>query len=494
MICVSIARTRQRMMVAEHQAIAERGCELVEWRVDYLQRHSDVLKLLPSRPTPVIFTVRRPPDGGRWSGTEEERQVLLRSAIVAGVDYIDLEDDIAAKIPRYGKTKRIISHHNFTETPGELEGIHARMTKLNPDIIKLVTMANSPSDCARMLKVVETAQVPTIGFCMGEFGMFSRILCGKYGAPFTYASISREREVAPGQLTFDELKKLYRFDQITAQTPVYAVLGDPIGHSLSPLLHNRELAKQKLPGVYVPIRLPADQMESSLKALQSLQIQGFSVTIPHKEAIAAKFPAGEELVKKLGAANTLYLSDGGWKTANTDYHAAMDSLQEILKPDEAIAGKRCLVLGAGGAARAIAFGLVQAGGAVVIAGRTQARAKVLSEELGCRFVSWENRGAEYADILVNCTPQGMSPNFDETPYEEHWLRDEMIVFETIYNPEQTLLLKMARQRGCRTVSGVEMFVRQAAGQFQFFTGKPASLESLRETLRRSISAAKYDDE
>lgn len=493
MICVTIARTRQRMLVAEHQAMAEKGADLVEWRVDYLQRHTDVLKLLPARPTPVIFTVRRPKDGGRWSGTEEERQVLLRSAIVAGVDYVDLEDDIARKIPRYGKTQRIISHHNFQETPDNLEEIYAGMTELQPDIIKLVTMANSPLDGVRLLNLVKSAKVPTIGFCMGEFGMFSRVLCCKFGAKFTYAAVSREREVAPGQLTFDELAKLYRFNDIGADTPVYAVLGDPISHSLSPLLHNRELAARKLSGTYVPIRVPADRFEECVKGLQSVGIRGFSVTIPHKEAAAKMYPATDPLVDRVQASNTLYRDGSTWKAANTDYQAAMESLQAVLAPGESLSGKRCIILGAGGVARAIAYGLIDAGAAVVIAGRTSSRAKKLAEELGCRHCGWENRGAEYADVVVNCTPIGMTPKFDESPYEAHWFRDETIVFDTIYTPEQTLFIKEARERGCRNVTGVEMFVRQAAAQFRLFTGQPASLDSMRETLRRAISAARFDD-
>lgn len=493
MICVTIARTRQRMLVAEHQAMAEKGADLVEWRVDYLQRHTNVLKLLPARPTPVIFTVRRPKDGGRWSGTEEERQVLLRSAIVAGVDYVDLEDDIARKIPRYGKTQRIISHHNFQETPENLEEIYAGMTELQPDIIKLVTMANSPLDGVRLLNLVKSAKVPTIGFCMGEFGMFSRVLCCKFGATFTYAAVSREREVAPGQLTFDELAKLYRFNDIGADTPVYAVLGDPISHSLSPLLHNRELAARNLPGTYVPIRVPADRFEECVKGLQSVGIRGFSVTIPHKEAAAKMYPATDPLVDRVQASNTLYRDGSTWKAANTDYQAAMESLQAVLAPGESLSGKRCIILGAGGVARAIAYGLIDAGAAVVIAGRTSSRAKKLAEELGCRHCGWENRGAEYADVVVNCTPIGMTPKFDESPYEAHWFRDETIVFDTIYTPEQTLFIKEARERGCRNVTGVEMFVRQAAAQFRLFTGQPASLDSMRETLRRAISAARFDD-
>ncbi len=491
LICVSIARTRHKMMLAEHKALADRGAKLIELRLDFLQKAPDVSRLLKDRPTPVIVTCRRPEDQGRWAGTEEQRRMLLRSAIVAGADYVDLEDDIAKAIPRYGKTKRIISRHNFEETPERLEEIHAELTRLDPDVIKLVTMANDPADCARMLELVAKAKVPTVGFCMGEFGQMSRILCGKFGAPFTYATFSKERELAPGQLAFQEMKDVYHFEEINRETAMFGVLGDPVGHSLSPLLHNTAMRKIGFNGVYLPLRVTRDQFDRTLDELDDLNFRGFSVTIPHKEAALRKFPEAEEIVLAIGAANTLYRdATGGWCSDNTDYAAALESLHLALKPGDTLAGKRVLLLGAGGAARAIAQGVVRAGAALVIASRSQDRARALAERLMCRFSSWENRGSESADLLVNCTPVGMHPNVNETPFPQHWLREDMGVFDTIYNPEQTLLIKEAKERNCRTVSGMEMFIRQAAAQFELFTGQSVELDDLRETLRKGISAAK----
>ena len=491
MICVSIARTRHKMVLAEHQALAQRGAQLVELRVDWLSRAPDIPRLLKDRPTPVVVTCRRRTDGGKWVGTEDARRMVLRTAIVSGADYVDLEDDIARSIPRYGKTKRIVSHHDFETTPDDLEAIWAEMAEMNPDVIKLVTMANHPGDCIRLLKLVSEATVPTVGFCMGEFGTASRILCGKYGSPFTYAAFSAEREVAPGILTFREMKDLYRFDEINRETKVFGVLGDPIGHSLSPLLHNMAMKQTGFNGVYLPLRVTRDQLSRTFHDFAWLDVRGYSVTIPHKEAALAKAARCEEIVRQIGAANTLSLDDSGqWEADNTDFQAALDCLQLPLEEGDTLEGKRILMLGAGGVARAIGLGVTRRGGVLVIASRTADRAKALAESLACRQITWENRGAEYADILINCTPVGMHPNVDETPFHENWMRDDMIVFDTIYNPEQTLLLKEARAHNCRTVSGIEMFVRQAAAQFQRFTGHTAPLETLKETLRNGISAAK----
>src|SRR5690606_25117781 len=206
MICVTLGRTRHKMMLAEHQALAEAGAELVELRLDWLRRMPELSRLLAEKPTKVVVTVRRPEDLGKWRGDEDQRMTLLRQAIVDGVEYVDLEMDTAKKIPRYGPTKRIISYHNFKQTPDDLEEIFEQMQKLDPDVIKLATMANSPADNVRMLRLVAEAPILTVGFCMGEMGLPSRILCGKYGSPWTYATFSSERIMAPGQLTSEEMK------------------------------------------------------------------------------------------------------------------------------------------------------------------------------------------------------------------------------------------------------------------------------------------------
>lgn len=492
MICVSIGRTRHKMMTYEHHALAEQGAELVELRIDWLSQPPDLVRLLNDRPTPAVVTCRRKADRGRWNRTEDQRQALLRAAMVANVEYVDLEDDIAESIPRYNGTKRIVSHHDFDQTPDNLEEIYARLTRMDPDVVKIVTMANSPSDCVRMLELVSGADVPTVGFCMGELGMPSRVLCGKYGAPFTYASFSSEREMAPSQLSFAEMKNVYRYDDINAETEVYGVLGDPIAHSMSPLIHNAAFVEEGLNCVYLAFRVLKGSLNSVLEDFEWLDVRGYSVTIPHKMAVLPKADYRDGPVVDIGAANTLYRDSlGGWHAANTDYDAALASIRLGLQQgeygDDNLQGKRVMILGAGGVARAIGLGVARAGAAVTISNRTHDRALELAETLGCQQIQWENRGTVYSDILINCTPVGMHPDLDASPFPMHWLRENMLVVDTIYNPENTLLLKRAKERGCRVVSGVEMFVRQAAVQFELFTARAAPIETMRDVLRKGIS-------
>jgi 3-dehydroquinate dehydratase/shikimate dehydrogenase len=478
------------MMLAEHVSLAAKGAPLVELRLDWLRNLPDLARLLKERPTPVVVTCRRPSDGGRWRGSEEQRLMLLRQAIVQGVEYVDLEADVAGSIPRFGGTRRIISHHDFAETPDDLEDIHERLKGLSPDIIKIVTMARTPSDNVRLLKLVAEADVPTIGFCMGDLGLTSRVLCGKYGAPFTYATFSAEREMAPGQVPFELMRDLYRYDHIDADTRVFGVLGDPIAHSYSPRVHNAAFAREGINAVYLPFRVPAEDLRDTLQAFAAIDVQGYSVTIPHKEAVvdAAMYP--DESVKAIGAANTLYRDDRGrWYAANTDYEAALTTLRSALlaRGDDRLAGKKVLILGAGGVAKAIGLAVSRADAGVTVANRNKPRGRALAEQLNCQFINWENRGSVYADVLINCTPVGMFPDMDQTPYPEHWLREGMVVFDTIYNPENTLLIKHARARGCTVVSGLDMFIRQAGAQFECFVQRPPPTDVMYAALREAMS-------
>ncbi len=499
MICVSLGRTRHKMMIAEHQRLAERGAQLVELRLDWLGSPPDLGRLLKNKPTPVVITCRRSHDKGLWKFPEEQRLTLLRAAIVAGVDYVDLEEDIAGTIRRYGPTKRIISYHNFDETPDNLEEIHARLLKHDPDVVKIVTLAKTPADNIRMLQVVRDSPKPTVGFCMGDLGVWSRICCAKYGSPFTYATFSSERTMAPGQLTYEETRDVFHFDRINRETRVFGVVADPVSHSLSPLIHNAAYRHFGLNAVYLPFRVPRDEFKQTLDEFDWLDVGGYSVTLPHKVAALEMTSTYDGPVKEIGALNTLFRdASGKWVGANTDCDAALASMRLAYDSqgdsdqtaEDPLIGKRVLILGAGGVARAIATGLMKAGAVVTITNRTKAKAAELAKQLGCLIVGWENRGAAGCDILINCTSVGMHPKVDDTPFAQHWLTDTMTVFDTVYTPERTLLIAHARERGCKTVTGVEMFVRQAARQFELFTGQSAPTDVMRDELRRAISVVK----
>ena len=300
--------------------------------------------------------------------------------------------------------------------------------------------------------------------------------------------------MAPGQISFREMIELYRHHRINEQTRVFGLLGDPIAHSYSPRLHNRAFERENMNAVYLPFRISEQHFAPSMKALRRLNVEGFSVTIPHKERALTQADHVDDNVKEIGAANTLYRNARGiWFAANTDFEAAMTTLRQATQragwPDGGFKDRKVLILGAGGVAKAIGLGIVRGGGLLTLCGRTKSRAKELAEKLGCQSCSWENRGAQRPEILINCTPIGMFPNMDETPFEQNWMTDGMVIFDTIYNPENTLLIKLARERNCHIASGLEMFVQQAAKQFECFTGQNPPLDTFRETLKQAISLA-----
>jgi 3-dehydroquinate dehydratase/shikimate dehydrogenase len=492
MLCVIIGRGRHSSLAEEWKAAAEAGAELVEIRADCLLREPDLRRILKERPTPLVFTLRRGAEGGLWSGNEERRQQLLREAIVLGVDYVDLEMDIARKIRRFGKTKRIVSYHNFKGTPEELPEIAEQCDEMDADVVKIATRAASLADASRVLQIHTHTAVPTIPVAMGDIGTFTRVLGAKFGAPFTYAGFNPERTFAPGMLTFHELKRNYLYDQINAATEVFAVIGDPIAQSLSPAIHNAAFRHLGMNKVMVPLLIPAGTLEASLKELEWLQIKGMSVTIPHKEAIIPLLTQTHGTIDLTGACNTVVFENGKKIGSNTDYRAAMDSLEQVIEPDKdrpdtsPLDEKQVLILGAGGAARSIAFGVAHRGAHLQITNRHDDRATALAEQVGCRTVSWAVRASTWAQVLINCTPVGMHPDVDDTPMPPAGLKEGMVVFDTVYHPENTMLLKLARERGCKTITGVEMFVRQAAQQFKLYTGQDAPMDLMRDVLKRKL--------
>ncbi len=492
-ICVVIGRTRHKMIQAEMREAGRRGATLIEIRMDFLAKAPDFKRLLEEKPCPLVATVRRAEDGGRWTGDEAERQLLLRQAIVAGFDWVDLETDVADRISRFRKVKRIVSYHNTEEVPSGLEKIYARMCQQDADVIKVAVTAQHPSDNLRVLDLLKTPPRPTVAFCMGEMGFPSRILAARSGAPFAYAAFNKERRVALGIPSFDELRGVYRYQNVGPDTQVYGVIGDPVAHSLSPLLHNRAFRALGLNAVYLPFQVPPGELPEFLKGFDRFPVRGYSVTIPQKEAALAAAKTPDVAASLVGAANTLVRQANGFAAYNTDFTALRDSLVNNLR-DKALAGRPLLVLGAGGVGRAAAHALHREGALVTVTNRTLDRAQRLAQEVGCRFVPWGDRHHVSCSVLVNCTSVGMHPNVDEMPVHPSYLVPEMTVFDTVYTPENTLLIKEARGRGCQVITGVDMFVRQAEEQFRHFTGLAPPADLMRSQAARALSPIALPEE
>ncbi len=499
-VCVIVARTRHKMVQIELEEAVKAGGKFIEVRLDFFARAVDYKRLFPHKKCPWVATFRRVVDGGRWSGSEEDRKMMMRQAIVGGFDWIDIETDVADEIRRFRDIKRIVSYHNINETPEDIEAIYEKMCQQDSDVIKIVTLAQHPRDCLRILNIIKNAKKPTVGHCMGEIGQQSRVLSLKMGAPFMYAAFNKERGIAPGLPSLEEVKRFYHVNDINANTKVYGVIGDPVAQSYSPALHNLMFRREGIDAVYLPFRVPRGALSETLQAFDSIPVTGYSVTIPHKEGAASLAVTSDDRVRETSAANTLVRREKGFHAANTDYEAALEGLKRNMPTTEEGRHKEfkecvALVLGTGGAARAIAHALHHAGVQQLwIAGRTLEKAEKLASEVHGKGIEWGARHNVDCAIVVNCTPLGMHPNLDDTPLHPSYLKPGMVVFDTVYNPEHTMLVKDAKSRGCIVVTGVDMFVRQAAMQFELFTDKKADLEAMREILRRALSPLNYRDE
>src|SRR4051794_30320087 len=265
-VCVVIGRTRHKMIQAELREAANRGARLIELRIDFLAKAVDFKRLAPDKLCPWVCTIRRPQDGGRWPGNEEQRQMILRQAIISGTfEWVDLETDIADTVRRFGPVKRVVSYHNLTETPANIEQIYEKMLGQDADVYKLAVMAQRPEDNHRILDLQRSAKKPTISFCMGDIGFPTRFLALKYGAPWIYAAFNKERGIAPGMPAVEEFKTTSPVRAIGPDTKVYGVVGDPVEHSFSPILHNHMLRRLKQDAIYLPFRVPKGEFETSLR-------------------------------------------------------------------------------------------------------------------------------------------------------------------------------------------------------------------------------------
>lgn len=499
MLCVTLTHGSHHKNIEEHQQLGKENIPLVEFRLDLFRREPDLRRLLTNRPTPVIITVRRDIDGGLWGSDEEKRLRLLRSAIIAGADYVDLEMDVAASIPKYGKTKRLISYHNLNETPVDLIDLHQEMLAMNPDVIKIATMPKNINDVFRMMAFLKEVnppgvQVPTIGISMGEIGTVSRIIAAKFGSPITYCSFNKGRKAAPGMIDYQTMRDLYRYDTINRQTEIYGVVADPVEHSLSPLIHNASFAQCKLNKVYVPLLIHPEDLECFMTRAHEWGIKGLSVTIPHKVNVIKYLTHLEPAVEEINACNTVEFKDNHVLGDNTDYLAAVLAIEKTLKKyvdqPNPLSGKKVLVLGSGGAGKAIAFGLKNKGAVVTLTDGDNELAKSVATGLGCHQVLWADRNRADFQILCNCTPIGMYPKVNDIPIDPSSLHGNMLVFDAVYNPHTTYLLRQAKEKGCVPIFGIEMFVGQAALQFERFANCDADEPYMRGLVLKALEAVR----
>jgi 3-dehydroquinate dehydratase/shikimate dehydrogenase len=475
--------------MVERGAAALADTKFIEFRLDSLAKPAEALPALKGfmaahRDVTAIATCRRKQFGGHFAGSLTSEFDVLFKAAEAGCQIVDLEVESAeeakpAVLEKFREGLRgvgaalLVSFHDFTRTKN-LEHAAQRIQAFAPEFVKVVSTAKSLADNLAVMRLIEdrslSAQV--VGIAMGEEGLVSRVLGPRAGAAFTFASFSHGAETAPGQVTARTLRDLYRVEQLDQATRIFGVAGNPIAHSLSPLMQNTAFRKENVNAVLLPLKVRV--LSDLLTLVRELPLAGLAVTMPLKQEILphlANPVVGKSvpLTTRIGACNTLRVgTDGKIVGFNTDVDGVVRPLEKRLK----LKGARIAVLGAGGAARAAVFGLVEQGSEVFIVNRTHEKAMALAKEAKAKALKHEQFAKSHFDVLINSTPCGMAGSKQALPIAEKEL-NAGLVFDMVYNPLETPLIKLAASRGIPVISGLEMFVQQGARQFEIWTGKPA---------------------
>ncbi|MGA2904390.1 MAG: shikimate dehydrogenase [Candidatus Korobacteraceae bacterium] len=489
-LCVAVASDEVATMIERAESLV-RDNPFLELRLDYLSQPLAALpklkNLLEVHPEATfIATCRRAVNGGKFKGSVAAELAVLRRAADYGFPLVDMEIPSVEALKStelsqlYDRAGMIISHHNFRSTKN-LDEQFAGMSKYPADFYKLVSTATSLHDNVVMMKFLEanSAKHEMVGVCMGEQGIISRVLGVRAGSVFTFGAATKGEETAPGQALASELRDIYRIEMVDQATQVYGVVGDPLSHTLSPVMMNAAFRREAVNAVY--LALHAKSMKDLLACVQNIPIRGLSVTMPYKQEIIAALENSDPLTRQIGACNTIVRgADGKLYGFNTDVAGIVAPLQQRL----GLTGARVLIVGAGGAARAAAFGLKAKGAEVFIVNRTPPKGQALARQAKVKYIKRADVAKQEFDVIINATPVGMNGN-RHSPLEEKELNAKF-VFDLVYNPAETRLITMARARNIQVIPGLEMFVQQGARQFEIWSGKPAPLAEMAYVVSKAL--------
>lgn len=472
LLVVTVAAPTTAKLCARRDAVA--GADLIELRIDQAV-DPDAAAALAGRRTPVVLTCRAKFEGGGFQGSESERFRILQSAIAHGAEYVDVEfkADFARELIRSTGGKRIVvSSHDFEGVPSDLADRVRAMRATGAEIVKVAVYSRSLSDNLRLLSLSDP-NGKTVVIGMGPAGMATRVLAAHFGSCWSFAGDGH----APGQIVASRMLDEFRFRDVTPRTAIYGITGAPLSHSVSPSMHNAVFRAAGIDAVYMP--MVAASADDFMTFANALGVKGASVTIPYKVDLFHRADESDELSRKVGAINTLRRDGDRWHARNTDVSGFLAPLMKRLP----LKGARVAILGAGGAARGVAVALASEGSVVTVYGRNREKAEAVARLAGGRGAllpvapnSW--------DLLVNATPVGMYPRIDETPFEGPF--DGRIVYDLIYNPQRTRLLKDAEAAGCDTIGGLDMLVAQAEDQSEWWLGRRPPVDLMRQAAQATL--------
>jgi len=487
-ICWSLAASSVERLLAAARAIRPPAERFVETRLDYLEQPElgpRAIEGLRRARIPAVATLRSAVAGGNYGGPLQDQLRILSECGAAGAAIIDLEIESAERAARPAlarlrqHARLLISFHDYHATPEALPAVLRRLKRFKADYYKIATLSGSHADNAALLKLNAAGRGTVLALGMGEIAMPTRVLAVARGAPFTYGAVSADQALAPGQITGEDLRSLYRIGRLSERTAVYGVIGNPIAHSLSPAVHNAAFSALRRDAVYLAFRVEA--LDDFLGALPAYRLAGFSVTIPHKQGMAQAVDWADAEARDIGAVNTVVVRDGRLHGYNTDLAGITAPLEKRLK----LRGKRVLVAGGGGAARAAAFAVARRGARVFVVSRRMEQATELADQVGGEAVEREALSSAAFDAIIHATPLGMHPDTRSCFFSPGELNAPLL-FETVYTPMETALVRMARSRGMKVILGLEMFIEQASRQFELWTSARAPRRIMERAAARAL--------
>jgi 3-dehydroquinate dehydratase/shikimate dehydrogenase len=474
-LCVTVTGSDMADLRRRRDAVT--GADLVELRLDTVS-DPDVAGALAGRRLPVIVTCRPTWEGGSFAGSEETRKRLLLEALTAGAEFVDVEaragfEDLIATT---GGQRIVLSAHDFAGLPPDLETRVRAMQATGAEVVKVAVTVTRLSDCVVLRDIAarmgERGGLVLIG--MGDPGAVTRVLPSRFRSRWSYAGML----AGVGQLTPETLLTGLRFRDIGPATSLYGVVGLPVSHSVSPAMHNAAFRAAGVDAVYLP--LPAVDVDDFVTFARAFGVKGASITIPYKVAMFSGVDETSAIAKRIGAINTVRIDNGIWQGDNSDVNGFLEPLGR----QRPLTTRRAAVLGAGGAARGVAIALASHGAEVSVHARNSQRAAEVAALVSGSVGTFPPPRGSW-DLLVNCTPVGMYPHVDETPLPAECLAPGL-VYDLVYNPPATRLLREAEAAGCRTIGGLEMLVGQARQQFEWWTGVRPSASVMREAATRRL--------
>ncbi|MBL8175411.1 MAG: shikimate dehydrogenase [Bryobacterales bacterium] len=492
-ICIALGLPSVEKLNSYAKQEAESGETFLEFRLDYLPQPMQGVRLITDflaryPQCTILATCRRHQNHGHFNGSIDEQLTILNAAIDAGARAVDLEIESAENIlPRLESIRSrvwlVVSYHNFGGTPS-LESVLRRMNKVPADAYKIVSTARKPTDNTKVLSLFKNApRSPLVLLAMGETGFPTRVLSTAMGGLYTYASPSATEGTAAGQVSAKMLRNLFRVEKFTKAAKIYGVIADPVRHSISPAVHNRAFQSKRIDSIYLPFLVHPPQLKDFFLFAGKMPIAGFSVTIPHKQKILRYLDIVDPLARRIGAVNTVFRKNGKWRGLNTDVQGVVGPLSKKIRLNKS----SVLVAGNGGAARGAAFALADAGAKVAIVGRNADRVRALAKACNAEAIMRDQLNSRYFDAVIHATPLGMFPHTNECFFDGRIPAE--IVFDMVYNPRETMLLKHAADQKKVIVDGLQMFLEQAALQFETWTGENAPRSAMEKAALEALGLA-----